>query len=451
MKNKNYDVIIAGSGLGGTAAAYSLAKKGLSVLLLERGVWVKEDDRDWNGKEILVKKRYKGPVPLMVKQYKEKRFSELYHNEVVGGMSVFYGAAVLRMREKDFKGWPLGYKDMEPYYTEAEEVMEVHGEGGRDPNEPYRTKGYPFCPIPYSEPAERIYRSAVSLGYNPFKLPLTINFENSENPLCIKCNTCDGFPCKIGAKNDASKTFLRKALDSGNVDIKTEVIVKRLVKEGDNIKEIECIDKKLKTILKLSAPIIIISGGTIESPAMLLRSGFERCNRLIGKNLMRHCNAIVANIFPFRTNPSQILHKQVCITDFYEDMREKYGLSTGIIQDIYTPPAEVIKHFSPFGLKNIAALMSGFLQNLLCIAEDEPLETNRVTLGRETDMYGIETVKVEHRYTRGDYKRRNYLIKQAKKNTCKSRRSIYKSYGDRQLFPCRGNFEVRQFSCRQCS
>jgi len=411
----NYDVIIAGSGLGGSACAYSLAKAGFKVLLLERGSVVKEDDKDWDGKEILVDKRYRGPVPLMVKQYGQKRFSELYHNEVLGGMSVFYGAAVLRMREEDFEKWPVKYKEMEPYYTEAEELMEVHGEAGKDPGETYRSKDYPFSLPPYTEPAERIYRAAVSLDYRPFKLPLTINFSNSSGPLCTKCNTCDGFPCKIGAKNDASKTFLKKAKTWNNLEVRTGVIAKRVIKEGNKIKALECIDKKTGENFTLTGRIIILSGGAIESPAILMRSGLDKYNALTGKNLMRHCNAIVSNIFPFRTNPGTVFHKQIGISDFYEDLRHKYETATGIIQDIYTPPAEVIRHFAPLGLKTVAATMSGYLQNLLCIAEDEPLKSNQVTLSKKRDIYGMEIVRVEHRYTGADCIKRDYLIQKAEK------------------------------------
>lgn len=400
--------------MGGASAAYRLSKGGFKVLVLERGDWTKGDEKDWDGKAVLVDKRYKGETPLLIKQYNDKKFKPVYQNEVVGGLSVFYGGAVMRMRKKDFDKWPINYSHMEPFYTEAEELLEVYGEKGTDPCEPPMSKNYPYEPPPLSEPAQRIYMAGKELGYKPFKLPLTLNFRNKERPLCIKCNTCDGFPCKIGAKNEPS--IIIKKAKKYTLEIKTGIIVKRLTVKSGEVKEIECMDKKDKSKFNLSAKLIILSAGTIESSAILLRSGLEKFenHKFTGKYLMRHCNAIVGFLFPFKTNPEQVLHKQICFTDFYEGLRKELGTATGIIQDIYTPPAIALKHLAPFGFRNIAAFASGYVQNLLCIAEDEPNVKNEVTLSEKMDSYGIEMVNIEHQYTKYDYMRRDYLVKKAK-------------------------------------
>ena len=110
-----------------------------------------------------------------------------------------------------------------------------------------------------------------------------------------------------------------------------------------------------------------------------------------------------------------MFHKQVCLTDFYEDMRAESGKAVGVIQDIYTPRPEVLRHFAPLGYRNLAGFASKFLQNLLCIAEDEPQFENRVGLSPEKDVYGLEQLQVEHEYSPGDYSRRDYLVERAKK------------------------------------
>ncbi|HPZ09104.1 MAG TPA: GMC family oxidoreductase [Candidatus Eremiobacteraeota bacterium] len=412
MDSKDYDVIIVGSGIGGSCAAFALSKVGFKTLVLERGIWIKGDEHDWDPKEILINKRYKGETPLLVKQYKDRDFKELYNNEVVGGMSVFYGGAVMRMREKDFLHWPIKYADMEPYYTKAEELLEVYGEMGNIPGEPQRSKPYPFEIVPLTPPAERIYKAADKLGYKPFRLPMTLNFGNTKRPLCIKCNTCDGFPCKIGAKNDASTT-----IKEYNLEVKSGVIVKKLIEEQGKIKSLECIDKTSKETFSLSSKLVILSAGTIDSAAILLRSSLEKYDNypLTGKYLMRHCNAVVSYVFPFKTNPIQTYHKQVCTTHFYEYHRDKLNTSTGIIQDIYTPPSVVLRHFAPTGLKTAASIMVAYIQNLLCIAEDDPQLKNQVSLSDKSDVYGIAMTKVEHHYSKNDCLRRDYLIDKAKK------------------------------------
>ena len=67
-------------------------------------------------------------------------------NYYVGGNTKFYGAALFRLRQEDFgeikhwggvsPAWPIGYADLEPYYTQAERLYHVHGERREDPTRP---------------------------------------------------------------------------------------------------------------------------------------------------------------------------------------------------------------------------------------------------------------------------------------------------------------------------
>lgn len=413
---EDYDAIIVGSGFGGAAAAHTLTRAGWKTLLLERGGWTKRDEGDWNPREILLRQRYRSRSPLRVKQYGARRFSEVYANEVVGGQSVFYGGASLRLRERDFERWPLSYGNLERYYGEAERLLGVHGESGQDVHEPPRSQEYPFAALELTEPARRLHEAAGKLGFRPFKIPLAINFTDASRPLCIRCVTCDGFPCKIEAKNDLTATLLQEAQEQG-LEIVTGAFVQRLEEEGGMIRSVECIDTDSLRDFKLSARVVILGAGALQSPAILLRSGLERFeqHRLIGRFLMRHCNAVAGCVFPFRTNPGEVFHKQLCFGEFYEEMRDRFGTAVGVIQDIYTPAPEVVRHFAPRGVKRAAGLVSRYMQNLLCVAEDDPQYENGVRLAKEKDRYGVELVEVEHCYSRDDYRRRAYLVGKAKK------------------------------------
>jgi len=412
MKSEQYDAIVVGSGFGGAAAAHVLVQAGWKTLLLERGDWTRRDPLDWNQREVLLRQRYRSGSPLLVKQCGDRKFRAVYPNEVVGGMSVFYGGASLRLRERDFDRWPLSYADLEKHYCTAEKLLGVHGEPGQDVCEPPRSEEYPFAAIELTEPARRIYEAAGRLGYRPSKIPLAINFTDVSRPLCIKCTTCDGFPCKIEAKNDLAATLLREA-QAGGLEIMAGAIVHRLVEEGGKIRSLRCMDKRSRRAFEVSARVVILGAGALQSPAVLLRSGLA--HGLIGRFLMRHCNAVVSYVFPFRTNPEGIFHKQLCFTDFYEDMRDRFGTAAGVIQDIYTPAPEVIRHFAPCGVKWIAGMVSPFMQNLLCIAEDDPRYENGVRLSEKRDAYGLELVAVEHQYSQDDYERRGHLVDRARK------------------------------------
>ena len=417
MNSAHYDAVVVGSGFGGSLVARVLVSAGFKTALLERGQWARRDDVDWDQSEILLKQRYRGTSPLLIKQYGSRVFQRVYANEVVGGNSVFYGGASLRLRPADFARWPFAYGDLAPYYTQAEQLMGVHGEAGADPQEPPGVAAYPHEAIELSAPARRIYETGQALGLQPFKIPLAINFSDATRPLCLRCITCDGFPCKVEAKNDMASTVLAEAQAAG-LQIIVGAVARRLLQKSGRVEGVEYVDGESRQSYTLRADRVVLAAGALGSPALMQRSGYD--HPLIGRFLMRHCNGVVNNIFPFRTNPEQVFHKQVCFTDFYEDLRSELGSAVGVVQDIYSPAPPVIRHHTPWGLKTMAGLLAGNMQNLLCVAEDEPRANNRVRLAGESDAFGMELVQVEHEYSEEDCRRRDYLMAEAGKVLRKS-------------------------------
>ena len=148
-------------------------------------------------------------------------------------------------------------------------------------------------------------------------------------------------------------TILQDAQQRGLL-IASGAIAQRLQIEGRRVRAVEYADADSGQTQRAAGDLVIVAAGAIQSPALLMRSGLE--HPLIGRNLMRHCNAVCSYVFPFRTNPQQVFHKQLCFGDFYEDLRSELGTAVGVIQDIYTPSPEVIRHHAPPGSRWIAEI-----------------------------------------------------------------------------------------------
>ena len=138
-----YDVIVIGSGAGGGTLVHRLAPSGKRILLLERGDWLPREPQNWLAQDVFVDNRYVSPDTWY--DADGKPFQPQVHY-FVGGATKLYGAALYRLREEDFgelrhhdgisPAWPISYDELEPYYTQAEQLYQVHGARGEDPTEP---------------------------------------------------------------------------------------------------------------------------------------------------------------------------------------------------------------------------------------------------------------------------------------------------------------------------
>src|SRR3954471_8472136 len=140
----HYDVIIIGTGAGGGTLARKLAPSGRKILILERGDYVKRETDNWSPRAVNLEGRYNSNEVWYDKAGKPLHPHTNYN---VGGNTKFYGSALFRMRKEDFgelkhydgisPEWAISYDELEPYYTEAENLYHVHGTRGEDPTEPW--------------------------------------------------------------------------------------------------------------------------------------------------------------------------------------------------------------------------------------------------------------------------------------------------------------------------
>ena len=175
LADQHYDIIIVGTGAGGGTLAYQLAPTNKKILILERGGFLPREKANWNAAEVYQKERYHTEELWYEKEGQAFRPATGYW---VGGNTKVYGAALLRMRERDFKAvnhqdgispaWPLSYQDFELYYSQAEKLYDVHGQAGLDPTEPERSQAYPYPAVRHEPRMQEICDGIQQQGLHPF-------------------------------------------------------------------------------------------------------------------------------------------------------------------------------------------------------------------------------------------------------------------------------------------
>ena len=424
-----YDAIIIGSGFGGAMTALELVDAGWRVLMIERGGWVARGPQNWERDGAFIRtQHYASDAAFRVVPASRVTTERLC--TCVGGPSVFYGGAAFRFREADFTpdaeivgdsgaAWPFRYDALEPWYTKAEQILRVSGDDS-DPTEPPHSAPYPAPPPPLNATSRRIADAARALGLRPFRLPLAINTEAAHGGACVACVTCDAHACAVGAKGDLATRVIPTLLDRG-MALATDTVVTRLVAEHGRITAVECIEKQGLRQVRHRARTIILAAGALATPHLLLASGLEAANpasHLVGRHLMRHCNAMVYGVFPGRPNPANVHHKHIGIHDFYHgvDSSDAPRGTLGNIQQLMAPPPGLLHHVLPDPIARLAAPAVQLLTGLLCIAEDQPQAANRVMIDAgQRDAYGLPGLVVEHRYSARDLAARRFLVRQAQR------------------------------------
>lgn len=396
----HYDIIIIGSGAGGGTMAHSLAPTGKKILLIERGDYLPREKENWDPSAVFLENRYTTEERWLDKDGKHFRPGTHYF---VGGNTKFYGAALLRLRERDFDevqhvdgispAWPLKYVDFQPYYLQAEKLYSVHGKRGEDPTEPPENSPYFFPPISHEPRILEIFKGLETLGLHPFHLPegIRLNEEHPERSQCIRCDTCDGYPCLIEAKADAHTTCVNPALTYPNVSLLKEAKALKLNTDpsGKRVLTVE-VDILNKTEL-LSADTFIVSCGAINSAALLLRSandkhpdGLANSSGMVGRHYMCHNNTALVTVSR-KPNPTKF-QKTIGINDFYFGAPD-WPFPLGHIQLLGKVKKEMLQGDAPSLTPGIALdYMAGHSVGWWMTTEDLPDPDNRVTLAADGNI-----------------------------------------------------------------
>src|SRR5262245_47871512 len=326
-----YDVIIIGSGAGGGTLARHLAPSGKRILVLERGDWLTREPQNWDTAEVFVDNRYITPDTWY--DSSGKPFQPQVHY-FVGGATKLYGAALYRLRKEDFgelrhhdgisPAWPVAYEDLEPYYTLAEQHYEVHGACGEDPTEPPASAPYPFPAVSHEPRIQQLADDLAAAGYHPFHAPCGVRLNEANMPYshCVRCSTCDGFPCLVHAKSDAEVLGMRPALEHSNVTLLTNTKALRLDTNSDGTAVTEVVVERDGAEERYAADIVVAACGAANTAKLLLLSasdkhpnGLANGSDQVGRNYMFHDSIAVLALS--REENETTFQKTLGLNDFY--------------------------------------------------------------------------------------------------------------------------------------
>ncbi|MCY4159604.1 MAG: GMC family oxidoreductase [Bacteroidetes bacterium] len=378
----DFDIIIAGTGIGGATLAWGLRNSGARILLIERGDFLPQEHQNWSPEAVFGEHRYKP------NEYWETGDGYLFTPGVhygVGRNSKIYGAALPRFRKEDFEeleheqglspAWPITYDELEPYYNRAEKLYRVHGCVDEDPTEPPRSVNYPYQEILHEPQIARLTDSLRKQGLNPSHLPLGIDLGKR----CIRCHTCDGFPCKIHAKSDAEACVIRPLMANPNITIWTNSPVSQLTMRNGAVDSLK-LDRRDGQVT-IRGGTYVLSCGAVNSAALLLRSeGVPNFSGLIGRNYMAHNNSALIAIRPWEFNTTTF-QKTLSVNDWYLG-DDKWPWPMGNLQMIGKVQAVMLKSARPNLPLSWLKYLSSRSIEWWAMSEDLPDTNNHITISR---------------------------------------------------------------------
>jgi choline dehydrogenase-like flavoprotein len=352
-----YDVIVVGSGAAGGQTAYTLSMEGVRVLMLEAG-------RRYEPAAETPMMQTNDQAPLRGAGTPEKPFGfwdatidggwqvpgepytsasddparqfQWWRARMLGGRTNHWGRISLRNGPYDFKpysrdglgfDWPIGYEDLAPYYDKVEMLIGVYGSNDGLENTPNSPAGV-LLPPPKPRvsdlliqqrakklgiPAVAGHRAVLTTRLDHTRLPQLLHPGNhraqailvadmQKRSACIFATPC-GRGCGIRANYQSTTVHLPPALDTGNLDIVTDAMVRAVDKRKDgNAAGVTYIDRKTGAEHRVKARVVVLAASALESVRILLNSGVANGSGKVGKYIMDTVGANFGGQVPLLEN-----------------------------------------------------------------------------------------------------------------------------------------------------
>jgi choline dehydrogenase-like flavoprotein len=460
----SHDVVIVGSGAGGAAAAYGLARRGVSVLLLEAGPAYDpvNDYRlarpDWErarfpAKIAIAGRQTVAPLQALDASRKhlrswnhltgplnpeEARANWGYHHVVgLGGSTLHFTGEAHRLHPAAMKmrtrfgvaaDWPIAYPDLEPYYQEAERVVGVAGP--REDRIRARSAPYPLPPHPLSHASRKLGEGARKLGLtwtpNPYA---ALSRPYDGRPGCNYCGNCNR-GCPRLDKGSVDITFLAKARASGKCTIRTEARVIRVnANARDRVAHVEYADAGGRRH-RAAARAVVLACGAVETPRLLLASrgkhapeGLANESGQVGRNFMETLFWVSSGLHPeplgsHRGLPSDAICWDYNAPDAIPGTIGGCRFTPGMAEaDLVGPIAYATRVVGGWGLQHKREMRAAFGRVLSVVAIGEKLPDARSFVDLDPaakDTDGVPLARIHSHLDEQELRRLEFMARKAR-------------------------------------
>lgn len=434
-------VVIIGSGAGGGTLGNELAQKGIKVVILEAGARNEIQDFVNDEWESFAQLAWTDMRVSSGSWRVAKDFPNLpaWIVKSVGGSTVHWAGASLRFDEHEFKvastygglkganllDWPLTKAELDPWYAKAEDRMGVT-----------RTNGIPGLPGNNNEKV--LEAGARKVGYTDFSTGrMAINSQpRDDRGACQQIGFCfQG--CKSGAKWSTLYTEIPKGEATGNLEVRPNCHVAKIEHDATGkVTGVVYFDAK-GTTQRQKARVVAVAGNSIESPRLLLNSasakypdGLANSSGQVGKNYMRHVTGSVYAAF----DKSVHMYRGTTMAGIVRDEARNdpaRGFVGGYEMETLSLGLPFMAAFLNPGAwgRPFTAAMENYprMAGMWLVGEDMPQETNRITLDKEKDKFGLPVANVHYDDHPNDIAMRNHGYKQGA--------ALYEAVGAIQTYP----------------
>jgi choline dehydrogenase-like flavoprotein len=435
-----YDVVIVGTGAGGSTMAMELTARGLKVLSLEYGPDVKPSqlmsmemfnqafrrvpypelkpwlsgrpEPNWNNGKYYVSKQ-ESNFTTVGEGWLWRRY------RLIGGRTKFWNCVSPRFSPRDFTAaqedgygepWPISYEDIEPYYDRIETMA---GFCGGDVDHPECPKGK-YMPAAPFRCGERVAYEAIKRTGNPALAYLQSPMAIITRPLngrapCHYCGHCvDG--CATASKFDGAQVFLPLAQKTGRFTVRTNSVVAEVLIDSDTGKArgVRYIDRETKQDGEALGKVVVLSASAFETARILLNSkprqypnGVANSSGQVGRNIVDHIQCGGAGFLP------QLYDLESMNTDSYGGgaymprFNRSYQKSLGYIRGFGIQSGSgraIASRFPGFGPSLKKAIRSRYMARVGfgCFGERlaNPDTYMEIDPSGEKDVYGIPIVRI---------------------------------------------------------